>query len=115
MSTISHTALMYLTDIEMLELILEDCQQANRKPFRGAYGARSTHVDRALVAAYKVLPEGKGKRALDYVISHPCAEFYFGGTDAVGPAIREGLDILKKQRLQDGIEKSDSVLYRHTA
>lgn len=115
MGYISRSALMNFTDIEILDCILEDGIRANRPPFRNSSGDRPSYVDRALVAAYQVLPEGKSKRALEYVVSHSGAEFYFGGTDAVGPAIREGLNILKSKRIQDGISKCDKVLYRHIA
>lgn len=106
MSYISHAALTRFTDVEMLDAILEDCNRANKPPFRNTHGARPLYIDNALYAAYEVLPEGKGKRALQYVIEHPCAEFHFGGTDAVGPAIKQGLDILKKMRIQELCKKT---------
>lgn len=115
MSFISRTDLMNFTEIELLEVILEDDERANRKPFRRIDGARPGYIDDALIAAYATLPEGRGKRALEYVISHPCAEFHFGGTDAVGPALHEGLNNLKKDRLKGGIEKCDAKLYRSIA
>lgn len=115
MSYIFRSSLMNFTTIELLDAILEDDERANRKPFRNADHSRSIFVDNALIAACATLPEGKEKRALEYVISHPCAEFHFGGKDAVGPALRKGLDNLRKVSVKGGIEKCDAKLYRSIA
>lgn len=81
-----------MTPVSRLEFVLEHptlCQP-------GRQGERNYMITEALCAAYNVLPDGKGKRALAYVIANPRAEFHFGGTDAVGPAIREAIAELKR-------------------
>lgn len=55
---------------------------------------RSIFLTDALFEASLVLPNGKSRRALEYVVDHPTAEFHFGGTDAVGAAIKEAIGIM---------------------
>ena len=76
---------------EILEYTLENPEIVNPLPRNPK---RPELVTMALHAAVKVLPEGKSKRALEYVALHPGAEFHFGGTDAVGPAIREAVELM---------------------
>lgn len=63
---------------------------------RGGHG-RPFYLTEALGYACDVLPKGRNKRALDYVSRNACAEFHFGGTDAVGPAIMEAIRLLEAE------------------
>lgn len=89
-----------MTIPEILEFILKNPEACNpHRSHREHYrDARSTHITIAIDEALSVLPEGRSKRALKYVADHPAAEFHFGGSDAVGPAIREALDILRNKK-----------------
>lgn len=58
---------------------------------------RRTGYTRALMDAVDVLPDGKSKRALNYVANNPAAILNFGGADAVGPAIEEAIRIMTKK------------------
>ena len=49
---------------------------------------RPGYIQRALDAAYDVLPDGKGTRAVGYVCRNNGAILCYGGNDAVGPALR---------------------------
>jgi hypothetical protein len=77
---------------QILEYILENPETANYKVNRTN---RPSLVTMALKAAVKVLPEGRSKRALAYVANNPGAELHFGGTDAVGPAIKEAIGLMQ--------------------
>lgn len=74
--------------------LLADPGKYNRAQF--GRGGRAKYLQLALEAALKVLPEGKGKRALAYVVRNRAAEYWFGGTDAVGPALQEAVTILER-------------------
>lgn len=82
---------MHMSVKEILEYVLEYPEMVNPLPRNPK---RPDLVTMALFAAVKVLPEGKRKRALEYVALHPGAEFHFGGTDAVGPAIKEAVELM---------------------
>ena len=57
---------------------------------------RKNPVNIALTMAYDALPYGKSKRVLSYIIAHDKLVYNFSGTDAVGPAIREGIECLEQ-------------------
>lgn len=84
-----------LGDIERLTYILEHQDDLNRRMYTNV---RPIELTEALMSAADILPEGKSKRALEYVVRNERAEFHFGGTDAVGPAIREAIVLLSKQK-----------------
>ena len=46
---------------------------------------RSQFIEAALQDAVEILPDGKSKRALDYILRTPGALLCFGGKDAVSP------------------------------
>ena len=49
-------------------------------------------------AARDALPEGKHRRALDYICRHEGAVLCFGGKDAVRPAILEAVELMAKRK-----------------
>ena len=55
---------------------------------------RPPYIQNALNEACKALPEGRAKRALNYVCRHEGAFLFFGGSDAVGPAIRRAYTLM---------------------
>ena len=61
----------------------------------GASNKRSQYVDAALLAGVQSLPDGKHKRALNYILCHPGALLCFGGTDVVRPALLEAINLLR--------------------
>lgn len=83
-----------MSTVNRLRFVLDHPNMVN--PKRSSVG-HSTYITEALWEAHDILPEGKSKRALNYVARTPNAEFHFGGHDAVGPAIIEAINLLNKQ------------------
>lgn len=84
-----------MTIVERLEFILAHPDICGPKK-EGT--PRSSYLTIALDETMNILPPGKGKRALEYVARNNLAEFHFGGTDAVGPAIKEAIKLLTERR-----------------
>lgn len=82
-----------MTMVERLWYMLTHEHEMNRN-LRCA--ERSPYLTDALWSAVDILPEGKNRRALDYMARHSSAEFHFGGTDAVGPAMKEAIMLMIK-------------------
>jgi hypothetical protein len=87
-----------MTTVSRLQFILDHAETINPNPRRGTV-FRSSYLSDALWEAHDILPEGKSKRALNYVARNPLVEFHFGGNDAVGPAIMEAIVLLKKSKV----------------
>ena len=75
-----------------LERMLENSDTATMNTSK----FRKNPVNTALTMAYDALPYGRSKRVLSYIISHDKLVYNFGGTDAVGPSIREGIRCLEQ-------------------
>jgi len=58
--------------------------------------SRPPYMQYALEKACDVLPSGRAKRALDYVCRHEGAFLFFGGSDAVGPALRKAYTLMNE-------------------
>lgn len=87
-----------MSTVSRLRFILDHTETINPNPHR-SQAFRSSYLTDALWEAHDILPEGKSKRALNYVARNPMVEFHFGGTDAVGPAIMEAIVLLKKSKV----------------
>jgi hypothetical protein len=85
-----------MTTVARLEFCLEHPTLVNP---RSSNVGRSWYINEALWEACDILPEGRSKRALTYVAKTANAELHFGGTDAVGPAIKEAIELLKKSKV----------------
>ena len=59
--------------------------------------SRPPYMQNALEKACDALPEGRAKRALDYVRRHEGAFLFFGGSDAVGPALRKAYTLMTNE------------------
>ena len=82
-----------MSTIERLQWIAENAGGFN--PVRKA--VRPQYMQEALEAARDVLPEGKSRRALDYICRHEGAVLCFGGKDAVRPAILEAVELMARK------------------
>lgn len=83
-----------------LNFILDHPDKINPAPFIRSNAIRSPYLNDALWEAFDILPEGKSKRAIGYVARNPGVEFHFGGTDAIGPAIKEAIMLIAKRDLE---------------
>lgn len=81
---------------DRLRFILSNPDIVNKMTMDHYTKTRPKTLTEALKDACDFLPIGKSKRALEYVCKNPGAEFYFTGTDAVEPAIREALQAMGK-------------------
>ena len=80
-----------------LKFILDNPNLSNGRG--GNNRERNPFLTEALAYAAELLPEGRSKRALDYVARNPGAEFHFNGKDAVKPASIETLQLLEKHNV----------------
>lgn len=83
-----------MSAIERLQWIAENAGGFNRL-FKTT---RPSYMQETLEAARDALPEGKHRRALDYICRHEGAVLCFGGKDAVRPAILEAVELMAKRK-----------------
>ena len=88
--------LSYSTLSEKLQFIVNNPDIVNNMTQRRYGSGRPLSLTIALSDASDILPDGKSKRALDYLARHPSAEFHFGGKDAVRPALLEAIKALDR-------------------
>lgn len=82
-----------MSTIERLQWITENAGGFNLV----CKGPRPQYMQETLEAARDTLPEGKHRRALDYICRHEGAVLCFGGKDAVRPAILEAVELMAKR------------------
>ena len=75
----------------LLTYILEHPEEVNRE----ITYIRPAKYTQALSYAVMVLPTEKERKVIGYLVENGAARFYFGGTDAVAPAIRHAIQILE--------------------
>ena len=78
---------------EVLQFMVDHPNDANAN----SSGKRSQFIEAALQDAVEILPDGKSKRALDYILRAPGALLCFGGKDAVKPALLEAIVLLQRK------------------
>lgn len=83
-----------MSPIERLQWIAENAGGFNLV----CKATRPQYIQETLEAARDELPEGKHRRALDYICRHEGAVLCFGGKDAVRPAILEAVELMAKRK-----------------